>query len=121
MKNLEIYCVTNKTLPYLESFSYNLGGVGRENFSTNYIKCDHGDNIFEKEKYYSELTFQYWYWKNKLDVNKNNLIGFCQKRRFWIKKTSIDQSVNIKNFRDHFLSDSIFSPNFSYVEIFLIP
>ena len=63
---LEIYCVTDKKLPYLENFEYNLSTVGTNIFSDKYIKCNYGDNIFDKEKYYSELTFQYWYWKNKL-------------------------------------------------------
>ena len=86
MNNLEIYCITNKILPYLENFTYNLAAVGEGDFPKNYLRCDYGDNIFDKEKYYSELTFQYWFWKNKLNLNNNNWIGFCQKRRFWIKK-----------------------------------
>ncbi len=85
---IEMYCVTDKKLPYLENFDYNLATVGTDSFSDKYIKCNYGDNIFNKEKYYSELTFQYWFWKNKLDINKNNWLGFCQKRRFWIKKNS---------------------------------
>ena len=79
---LEIYCVTNKKLSYLENFDYNLAAVGTDSFSDKYIKCNYGDNIFNKEKYYSELTFQYWYWKNKLDINQNNWLGFCQKDVF---------------------------------------
>ena len=104
MNNLEIYCITNKILPYLENFTYNLAAVGEGDFPKNYLRCDYGDNIFDKEKYYSELTFQYWFWKNKLDFRKNNWIGFCQKRRFWIKQSSINQSINAGNFKDHFLS-----------------
>ena len=92
MKNLEIYCITNKSLPFLEQFSYHLAAVGQESFPSSYLKCDYGDNIFKKEKYYSELTFQYWFWKNKLNVNNDNWVGFCQKRRFWIKENS--SSIN---------------------------
>ena len=95
---LEIYCVTNKKLSYLENFDYNLATVGTDSFSDKYIKCNYGDNIFNKEKYYSELTFQYWYWKNKLDINQNNWLGFCQKRRFWIKKNSTNESIDLNNF-----------------------
>ena len=40
------------------------------------------ENIYNKEKHYSELAFHYWYWKNKLDINNENWIGFCQRRRF---------------------------------------
>ena len=31
-------------------------------------------NIQKKEKYYSELTFHFWFWKNKL--KKYNTINF---------------------------------------------
>ena len=103
---LEIYCVTNKKLSYLENFDYNLAAVGTDSFSDKYIKCNYGDNIFNKEKYYSELTFQYWYWKNKLDINQNNWLGFCQKRRFWIKKNSTNESIDLNNFHEHFLKEA---------------
>ena len=103
---LEIYCVTNKKLSYLENFDYNLATVGTDSFSDKYIKCNYGDNIFNKEKYYSELTFQYWYWKNKLDINQNNWLGFCQKRRFWIKKNSTNESIDLNNFHEHFLKEA---------------
>jgi len=100
---LEIYCVTNKKLNFLEKSKYFLAGVGKENFSSDYIKSDNGQNIFHKEEFYSELTFHYWFWKNKLNVNDNNWIGFCQKRRFWIKKESLGKKINLSNFNDHFL------------------
>ena len=41
---LEIYCVTNKKLSYLENFDYNLATVGTDSFSDKYIKCKYGDN-----------------------------------------------------------------------------
>ena len=84
ISNLELFCVTNKRLSFLENTSYKLAWVGLEKAPDNYLKCDHGDNIFFKEKYYSELTFHFWYWKNKLDLKNDNWIGFCQKRRFWL-------------------------------------
>ena len=99
-EELEIYCVTNKRLKYLENFVYKLAGVGKEKFPNNYIKSDISDNIFYKEKYYSELTFHYWYWKNKLDVNKKKWIGFCQKRRFWINKTYKNVQINDDNYQN---------------------
>ena len=105
MKNIKLYCITNKPLPYLEKFDYYLSAVSEQEFSSQYLRCDNGDNIFEKEKYYSELTFQYWYWKNKLNLNDNNWIGFCQKRRFWIKKNSLNQKIDKTNFYNHALID----------------
>ena len=55
------------------------------------------EKIFKKkEKYYSELTFHYWFWKNKLKSYRNNdWIGFCQKRRFWLKSSS-----KVRNLKD---------------------
>ena len=98
MQNLEIYCVTDKEIPFLEKTSYKLAAVGLGKFSSRYIKCDNKDNIFHKEKNYSELTFHYWFWKNELRKFKpNTWIGFCQKRRFWLKnKTTIKNLKTLK-------------------------
>jgi len=104
MKNLKMYCVTNKVLNFLDNSNYNIGWVGNEISGKNYITCNKDDNIFFKEKYYSELTFQYWYWKNKLDINEKNWIGFCQKRRYWINKNSVDSIIDKANINDHILT-----------------
>ena len=61
--NLKIYCVTDKPLKRLENSNLNLAGVGKNIFSENYIRSDNKIIINSKEKYYSELTFHYWYWK----------------------------------------------------------
>ena len=50
MSNLEIYCVTDKELPFLEKSNYKLACVGRSEFSSKYIKSDNLDNIYHKEK-----------------------------------------------------------------------
>ena len=81
-KNLEVYCVTNKPVSFLENIEINLAGVGKNKFEKKYILSNTGENIFYKESYYSELTFHYWYWKNKLDLLSNNWVGFCQKEDF---------------------------------------
>ena len=80
-----MYCITNKVVNILNETNYKIGWVGKEKPPNHYILCNSKDNIFYKEKYYSELTFQYWFWKNLLDTGNPNWIGFCQKRRFWIK------------------------------------
>ena len=63
-KNLEIFCVTNKHFDFYNDIKYKFAAVGKNNFPPNYIRCNTKDNIFYKEEYYSELTFQYWFWKN---------------------------------------------------------
>ncbi len=100
MNKLKIFCITNIELEYLEKLNLNLVGVGKRNFNKNYITCLKGKNIQKKEKNYSELTFHYWFWKNKLKYIKNDIwIGFCQKRRFWLKsEKKINSFNNLKKF-----------------------
>lgn len=104
MTNLKIFCVTDKELDFLANSKYGIGWVGKEIPPKQYISCNKDENIFSKEKHYSELTFHYWYWKNKLDLNDQNWIGFCQKRRYWIKKDSIGKSINETNISQHILT-----------------
>ena len=46
MSKLEMYCVTNKRLKFLESSNYNLSWVGLEKCPENYIKSNSKINIF---------------------------------------------------------------------------
>tara|TARA_B100001057_G_scaffold496197_1_gene597037 strand:+ start:537 stop:1334 length:798 start_codon:yes stop_codon:yes gene_type:complete len=105
MNDLEIYCVTNKKLDFLEKSPFKLVGVGNESFSEKYIQCDHKENIYHKEKNYSELAFHYWYWKNILPKEKNQWIGFCQKRRFWLKSEINKNDISKENLNDFILTD----------------
>ena len=98
MKNFKIYCVTDKVNDFLDSLNYEIGWVGHDIPPVNYISCNNRDNIFYKEKYYSELTFHYWYWKNMFNDQTNlEWIGFCQKRRFWANQ-KIDKNSKINLF-----------------------
>ena len=102
---LNIFCVTNKKISHIEKSNYSIAAVGKGSFPDTYLKSDTLNNIFYKEEYYSELTFHYWYWKNLLNLkNKNEWVGFCQKRRFWIKRESINKKINEFNYNDHFLN-----------------
>ena len=102
---LKIFCVTNKPVLNIEDTRLILAGVGKKNFSKQYIDSSIKNNIFDKEKYYSELTFHYWYWKNLLQDEKSDWVGFCQRRRFWIKIKSKIIDINSKNFVDHILTE----------------
>jgi hypothetical protein len=68
MSKIKFYCITNKKVNFLKAQEYNLAWVGKNEAPKNYLTCDKGDNIYHKEKFYSELTFQYWYWKNLLHL-----------------------------------------------------
>ena len=50
MNNLNIFCVTDKPLKYLEDLDINLVGVGKGEFSQKYITCLNGKNIQKKRK-----------------------------------------------------------------------
>ncbi|MDC3038725.1 DUF4422 domain-containing protein [Candidatus Pelagibacter sp.] len=107
MKNLKIYCVTNKKIDFVSKSNYFFGWVGKELAPKDYLTCNTQDNIFIKEKFYSELTFHYWYWKNQLkNENDTDWIGFCQKRRFWIKDEAKEKNINTNNAND-FLVDEV--------------
>ena len=107
MKNLKIYCVTNKKIDFVSKSNYFFGWVGKEPAPKDYLTCNTQDNIFIKEKFYSELTFHYWYWKNQLkNENDTDWIGFCQKRRFWIKDEAKEKNINTNNAND-FLVDEV--------------
>lgn len=56
------------------------------------IGDDTGDNISIKNLNYSELTAQYWAWKNYQD---SEYIGFCHYRRYFYEKIT---SENIDNY-----------------------
>jgi len=102
MNNIKIYCVTDKEVPFLDNLTYEIGWVGRTETPKNYIECNKKDNIFFKEKYYSELTFHYWYWKNLQHLNVNeDWVGFCQKRRFWA-------NTRTNNIKSHDISSGNF-------------
>jgi len=106
LNNLEIYCVTDKDFLYLKDLPYKLAGVGKSNFSKEYNLANTLDNIDYKEKYYSELTFHYWFWKNEMkNLENNTWIGFCQKRRFWIKKNISKNDITTYNLKNHILSE----------------
>jgi hypothetical protein len=104
LEKINFYCVTNKEYSFFKDLPYNFAGVGKENFSKNFILSNNLDNIFYKEKYYSELTFHYWFWKNMLhNFSDDSWIGFCQKRRFWLKKVLNELSINQSNLKDNVL------------------
>ena len=102
-KNLEIFCVTNKIVPHFENSNLNLAGVGDVKFSTAYLLSNTKYNIYAKEKHYSELVFHYWYWKNMMNLTDKNWIGFCQRRRVWVKNINMNQEINKKDLNKYLL------------------
>ena len=80
-----MYCLSLQPnhLKIIKEFNYIPVGLGDNNFSTEWLRDNTGENISHKNKYYGEYTFHYWLWKNHLSKMDSEWIGFCQYRKFW--------------------------------------
>ena len=80
MHNATIYClcIHNEVLPIIKKLGYVPVGLGNGKFSKEWLRDNTLDNISHKNKYYSEYSFNYWFWKNILPRMKDNSwVGFC--------------------------------------------
>lgn len=85
--NINMYCITSdeNDLTLIENLKYIPVGLGSSNFSDKWIRDNKGDNISYKNKWYGELTFHYYFWKNLLNKSTDNIwIGFCAYRDIWV-------------------------------------
>ena len=84
MKNkINIYCISadENDLTLIENLNYIPVGLGNSNFSDKWMRDNKGENISSKNKWYGELTFHYYFWKNLLNKSPDNIwIGFCADR-----------------------------------------
>lgn len=86
---LKMYCISidNNDLELIENLNYTPVGLGSGNFSNKWVTDNQGVNITHKNKWYSELTFHYYIWKNEIDLlNEKIWIGFCAYRDFWVNE-----------------------------------
>ena len=76
MKNLKIYCgcLNDYNLSQIKKLNYIPVGLKNNNFSGEWLRDNTLINISNKNSYYGEYTFYYWYWKNLLK-NKKKMIG----------------------------------------------
>ena len=78
-------CLHEKNYETVKKLGYVPVGLGKEKFSSKWLRDNQGENISEKNPYYGEYSFHYWLWKNKIDqINDDTWIGFCAYRRFWL-------------------------------------
>ena len=92
---LKMYCISidEKDLNLIESLGYIPVGLGDSPFSDKWLNDSKGDNISRKNKWYTELTFHYYFWKNELPyISEETWIGFSAYRDIW---------VNSKEFRNY--------------------
>ena len=89
MRNIKMYCLClhEKTLSTVKSLGYIPVGLGDDIYSQDWLRDNTLENISNKNKYYSEYTFHYWFWKNILPrVDDNSWVGFCAYREYWGNK-----------------------------------
>ena len=87
MNNFKLFCITHKPIKNIEKIGLIPAGVGKNNFPSNYIIENSGNNIADKNFCYSETSFHYWILKNLLPkLNENEWIGTFQYRRYFVKK-----------------------------------
>ena len=86
MDNLKIYCMCleDNYLDAVRKLNYIPVGLKNKNFSKGWLLDSTLQNISEKNPFYGEYTFYYWYWKNLLKEKKEkDWIGFCSYRELW--------------------------------------
>ncbi len=102
-------CLNSHHLENLKKLEYIPVGLGGENYDSEWLRDDTGDNISSKNPFYGEYTFYYWVWKNFLkDYPDNQWLGFCGYRYHWSQKSTtsseeINKIVNKENFQDYVL------------------
>ena len=82
-----MFCLSMKPshLSLIKSLGYIPVGLGKAEFSKDWLSDKKLKNISKKNPYYGEYTFHYSLWKNKILKDDKKWIGFCQYRKFWLK------------------------------------
>lgn len=82
-----------------------VGSANVKEYNLPYQRDDEGENISEKNRYYSELTGLYWAYKNL----KADYIGLCHYHRYMdIKKLKIEDHEIILPGKRHYFIETIY-------------
>ena len=91
-------CLEENYLNIVKKLNYIPVGLKNKNFSQEWVRDNTLHNISEKNPYYGEYTFYYWYWKNCLkDKEKNEWVGFCSYRELWGEHKNIENKNSINS------------------------
>ena len=91
-------CLDNDYLNIVKKLNYIPVGLKNDNFSNEWLLDNTLENISEKNPFYGEYTFYYWYWKNLLKEKKNDdWAGFCSYRELWGKQKNIKNRNSIES------------------------
>lgn len=108
MVNISIYVLTHKIFDLKKNEIYQplLNGSANHGDDFGYLRDDTGENISNLNEYYSELTGQYWAWKN----SDADIIGFCHYRRYFAKNLTL-KILEKKDIEDMLEDYDIILPN----------
>ena len=85
-------------MPLIKKLGYVPVGLGNDKFSKEWLRDNTLDNISHKNKYYSEYSFNYWFWKNILPKMQDNAwVGFCGYREYWGNKKNINKDSTVED------------------------
>jgi len=99
MQDIKMYCLClkDKSLCIMKDLGYIPVGLGKENFSKEWVLDNTLDNISHKNPNYGEYTFHYWFWKNVLpQIKDNEWVGFCAHRDYWNKTNEISNNTSFQ-------------------------
>ena len=104
---MKMYCITldNNHYEKIKNLGYIPVGLGDKIDTKKFITDKSGKNISEKNPYYGEYTFHYWFWKNELHKLSDEWIGFCQYRKFWINKSHDKKIENLNDLKTILIQD----------------
>ncbi len=102
MNNISIFCLTLNPAheEAIKKLSFIPVGLGNKKFSNNFLTDKEGINISYKNQFYGEYTFHYWVWKNYLSKIKTEWVGFCQYRKFFVKKIISTKNLSLDDLKD---------------------
>ncbi len=111
MSELKIYCMClhDHHLDNLKKLNYIPVGLGKNSFTNDWLRDNTEKNISNKNAYYGEYSFYYWFWKNILDkIDNNTWVGFSGYRYHWsqtnnIQSDNLNKIINKDNFSQYIL------------------
>lgn len=109
MKNISFFCLTldPEHEKLIKKLSYIPVGLGDKTFSNDCFTDKNEINISRKNPFYGEYTFHYWIWKNYLTKIKTPWIGFCQYRKFFLKKKINENKISFNLLRSSIIDEIV--------------
>ena len=99
-KKLDMFCLSlnPEHFDLIKALNYIPVGLGKSSFGKNWLTDKGIKNISQKNEFYGEYTFHYRLWKND-EIKTNNWIGFCQYRKFWVKKKITNNNLTFEELK----------------------